>query len=386
MTRTKDRVRDPFRSFAETAHYNPGSGDDWTRFRDGLTLLNPHFTKAEVLKRMALPSAEKKYLEAEVHLTADEFTEIEATSFRNADAHYLDECTLMRNVYRAGEIANAGSLEQSHFLFRFVMRNVMLHEQVDEWIPPAFTLRRGCGSALDRALVYLSLLRQAKTEGCLIVVPDTEPDATARRRPRRQVRCATVRPEARTRRPRQGRQKRRHALGGPRESDAFAAIRHHAGASEEARSSARVPAVRVVATNARVAEGHQSLRAAGSAHERVGAGGRFREGDAAAGQGVESAGAREDDPQFANARAMDVPAQARRRHRRRPAFRRLPASRIPQVYVMANLARFNVTNETDAARGWLLLSKMIEDLFNKYDVQPREMLLHRPARRHDAPL
>ena len=45
--------------------------------------------------------------------------------------------------------------------FRWVMRNVLLHEQGDSWTPPAFTLRRGCGSALERALVFLALLRQA---------------------------------------------------------------------------------------------------------------------------------------------------------------------------------------------------------------------------------
>ena len=50
-----------------------------------------------------------------------------------------------------------------------------MHQQVDEWVPPAFTLRRGYGSAVERALVFLALLRQARIEGCLIVAPDSDP-------------------------------------------------------------------------------------------------------------------------------------------------------------------------------------------------------------------
>ena len=65
--------------------------------------------------------------------------------------------------------------KKAHALFRWVMRNVLLHEQVDTWIPPAFTLRRGVGGAVDRSLVCLALLRQEKLDGCLIVVPESEP-------------------------------------------------------------------------------------------------------------------------------------------------------------------------------------------------------------------
>ena len=77
-------------------------------------------------------------------------------------------------------------------MFHWVMRNVLPCEQGDSWTPPAFTLRRGHGSPLERALVFLAFLRQARIEGCLIVVPekDAEPksflvavlDATTRDR------------------------------------------------------------------------------------------------------------------------------------------------------------------------------------------------------------
>jgi hypothetical protein len=171
----KDGHKDLFKPFVEAARYNPGTGDDWTRFRDGVRLLDNHFNKPEVIKRVALSAAERKFLEDDAHLGADDFAEVEATAFRKADSHYLDECYLLRDAVRAAEVPNLTNVEQARFLFGWVMRNVLLHDQVDTWIPPAFILRRGCGSALDRALVFLAAARQAKLEGCLIVVPDAEP-------------------------------------------------------------------------------------------------------------------------------------------------------------------------------------------------------------------
>ena len=46
-----------------------------------------------------------------------------------------------------------------------------LHEQADEGLPVMFVLRRGFGSALDRGLVFLVLLRQFQIEGCLLAAP-----------------------------------------------------------------------------------------------------------------------------------------------------------------------------------------------------------------------
>lgn len=150
--------------------------DDWTRFRDFLPKFNSHFARAEVQSRLQLTAAERKYLSNDVHLTAAEITDLEASEFRPADAHYLDECYLLRDAAQALESAALDTPEkQARALFGWTTRNVLLHEAVDSWIPPAFTLRRGYGSALERSLVYLALLRQQKLDGCLIVVPDSEP-------------------------------------------------------------------------------------------------------------------------------------------------------------------------------------------------------------------
>jgi hypothetical protein len=150
--------------------------DDWTRFRDFFPKFSSYFARPEVQARLQLTDAERKYLTDEVHLTSAELGDIEATEFRTADAYFLDECYLLRDAARSLEAASLDSADKkAHALFRWVMRNVLLHEQVDSWIPPAFTLQRGHGSAIERSLVFLALLRQEKIEGCLIVVPDTDP-------------------------------------------------------------------------------------------------------------------------------------------------------------------------------------------------------------------
>ncbi len=150
--------------------------DDWTRFRDFLPRFSTYFAKPEVQARLRLTEAERKYLTDEVHLSSAELAEIEAAEFRTADAHYLDECFLLRDAARSLDTAGLDTApKQTQALFRWVMRNVLLHEQVDTWVPPAFTLRRGHGDAVERALVFLALLRQKEQDGFLIVVPDTEP-------------------------------------------------------------------------------------------------------------------------------------------------------------------------------------------------------------------
>lgn len=150
--------------------------DDWTRFRDFLPKLNSYFSKAGIQNRLKLTDAERKFLSDEVHLTSAELAELEAPDFRAADAHFLDECYLLRDAARSLEADGLDTAEKKAYaLFRWVNRNVLLHEQVDSWVPPAFTLRRGHGGAVERALVCLALLRQEKLDGFLVVVPDSDP-------------------------------------------------------------------------------------------------------------------------------------------------------------------------------------------------------------------
>lgn len=366
-------VRDPFKFFAETIRYNPGSGDDWTRFRDPLKLLDSHFTKADVINRMKISAAERKFLEAEAHLSPDEFKEIEATAFRNADSHYFDECTLLRDVYRAVEVGNAGTIEQSHFLFRYVMRNVMLHEQVDEWIPPAFTLRRGCGSALDRALVYLALLRQARTEGCLIVVPDTSHLLVGVREGKSDVRLFD---------PRLGLAivgKDGKSAATLAEVLANPALLEPSGITAENVKKLEVRLVcPLFALSPRMLELQKGVAPYEPLTLHLNAPALAEDMAKVTQLPVKVWNAPLQGKMLVNSPTrelwMFLPKQEGGIDNGQ-RFADYQRSRIPLVNVLANLARFNVSSETMPQRGWLLFSKTIEDLFNKYDLQPREMLL-----------
>ena len=51
------------------------------------------------------------------------------------------------------------------------VRQVRLEEKPGAALPPASALRRGVGSAQDRALIFLALLRQLGLDGCMAAVP-----------------------------------------------------------------------------------------------------------------------------------------------------------------------------------------------------------------------
>lgn len=169
-----DPYRDALESFLQTG--DARAGDEWVRFRGGCDQLNRHFAKPDVIRSISEANTKSRpFVEASVHLTEDELSEVESTSFRTADAHYLDECFLLYDAAKSLEVIGIERVDQAEILFRWVMRNVLPHEQIDSWTPPAFTLRRGYGSPLERAMVCLALFRQSGIESCLIVVPDTEP-------------------------------------------------------------------------------------------------------------------------------------------------------------------------------------------------------------------
>ncbi|MBI2805567.1 MAG: hypothetical protein HYX68_11370 [Planctomycetes bacterium] len=163
-----------WRHFLDSVRYpdNPRESDDWRRFRDGVRQLDGHFAKADVVNGLILTKEDRRFLQTNVGLDNAELAEIESLSARSADAHYLDECFLLRDAARTLENQYLTVPEQAHLCFRWVMRNMLPHEQQDSNTPPAFALRRGTGSAMERALVFLALLRQLDIEGCLIVAPN----------------------------------------------------------------------------------------------------------------------------------------------------------------------------------------------------------------------
>jgi len=145
---------------------------DEGNYRDALHLVNSHLSKDPTKQVTPLSSQDRENLQKLYQLDNEELAELDAAVFRQLDAYYLQSCFLFRDAGRFLEVPNATPQDQARLCFDWVMRRVQLHEQIDEGLPADFVLRRGFGSGLDRAIVFLALLRQFQIEGCVLALPD----------------------------------------------------------------------------------------------------------------------------------------------------------------------------------------------------------------------
>ncbi len=150
-------------------------GSELSHFRDGLQLLSPYMDSAEQRAKLLLKPEQREFLKNIVHLSDEELAEVETGKFSQVDAYYLDESFLLRDVARFLEVPGLSTVEQAQRCFRWVVRNVQLHEQGDQGLPPAFVARRGFGSPLDRAVVFLELMRHYNQNGCVFVLAEPAP-------------------------------------------------------------------------------------------------------------------------------------------------------------------------------------------------------------------
>jgi len=145
----------PFTIALEHFRYtdNATTADDAAQLSQGLQIWTTTSASGNHFPASARCRGAQPFLIDVAHLSERELTEVESTSFRQADAYHLDECFCSRMPLALSTIPGAGPMEQAQFQFRWVHAQFMLHEQSDDWIPPAFTLRRGHGGPLERALV-----------------------------------------------------------------------------------------------------------------------------------------------------------------------------------------------------------------------------------------
>jgi hypothetical protein len=153
-----------------------------------LQQFNQHLSQADNEHRVrALSTEERKQLK-QFALDKGEQAEVEGSSFTPLDAHYLDLCFLMRDVAqlldvkatlgKSGKTLQLSPLQRAAAGFAWVVRQVRLEEREGEILPPQVVVRRGWGSALERAVVFLTLLQEFGVEdntpplqGCLVYCP-----------------------------------------------------------------------------------------------------------------------------------------------------------------------------------------------------------------------
>jgi phage antirepressor YoqD-like protein len=147
-------------------------GGDSAQLREGLILLDTPLARPENAARLVLSSDERGLLQESARVTPAELAELEAVHFRPLDAVVLESAVLFRDAARSLEVPGMSPAQQAAFAFDWVARHVLLYEQRQDNLPPAFVLRAGHGGATDRGLVFLALMHQWRREGCLLVAPD----------------------------------------------------------------------------------------------------------------------------------------------------------------------------------------------------------------------
>jgi hypothetical protein len=157
----------------QTARMNLNKATDLITCRDALSQINQRFNKQPMGAEARLSAADADFLKQRLELKDDEWREISSDTFTLLDAHHLETAFLLRDAAasftRDGALTNLPLLQRAVLAFDWSVRQVRLQEDREtDPLPVGFVLRRGYGTALERALVFLALLQQFEVPGCLI--------------------------------------------------------------------------------------------------------------------------------------------------------------------------------------------------------------------------
>ncbi|HEV3204025.1 MAG TPA: hypothetical protein VGY77_06570, partial [Gemmataceae bacterium] len=139
--------------------------------RNAIQKINGFFSRNPDQKPKPLTDAQREFLVNQVCLEEEELAEVNSTTFTLLDAHYLDLCFLLRDAVRSFGVGDRPALERVEIAFDWVMRQVRLQERDGPANPPHLVLRRGWGTSLERAFVFLALAQQQEIDGCIITYP-----------------------------------------------------------------------------------------------------------------------------------------------------------------------------------------------------------------------
>jgi hypothetical protein len=171
----------------ETARQLLAKDTDLATCQTALNHVNAHSGQVPARRPPVLTETRAEALRRLAGLKPDEVEEITGSSFTRLDAHHLEDCCLFRDAARSLDVRGAADkappgLEQAAAAFDWVVRQVRTVGAGKPGGPPALVLRRGWGSDLDRALIFLSLLEQvgspdgrhAHLLGCLLFRPPVD--------------------------------------------------------------------------------------------------------------------------------------------------------------------------------------------------------------------
>jgi hypothetical protein len=175
----------------EPARDTLAKSPDLAACRGALQQINNHIARHPDERPPALTDEQRQFLQApdKLGLNADELTEAAAGAYTLLDGQHLDQCLLFRDVARALDVDGLPQPEQAAAAFAWAVREVRpgswavppvpvlqglvgkLQERDIRELPPHLVVRRGWGSALERGIVFVTLLEQLGIPGCLLVNP-----------------------------------------------------------------------------------------------------------------------------------------------------------------------------------------------------------------------
>ena len=151
---------------------------DATTCRRVLNELNQAFASTPVDQQPKLGEAEAAFAKSALNLDGAEMTEIRSTGYTALDPNHLAEALYLRDVARSLDVANLPVAERARAAFEWVCRQVLLNPwttaigqnalKPNPPLPPAYVLRRGWGSGLERMLIVAALGRQMGFDAGLI--------------------------------------------------------------------------------------------------------------------------------------------------------------------------------------------------------------------------
>ena len=108
-----------------------------------------------------------------------ELDDLDSMEFTSFDGYALQEASWLRDLSHSagGDVLN--ELERAKTLFDWTVRNIQLEPDQEGWIPqfPWEVLLFGRGTAVERAWVYVLLLRQLDIDAAVLAVENGGPDS-----------------------------------------------------------------------------------------------------------------------------------------------------------------------------------------------------------------
>jgi hypothetical protein len=179
--KTESVSKDDTDNSLEQAFKILGTRNETPNYREAVNLVGTHVKRQveanpKLEEKLRLAPTERALLKDRWKLTEGDLDEVEGSGFTPLDVAHLEFCSLVRDAARViqHQVPGAKRPELARWSFDWAARQVRLQEEKREPLPPEFVLRRGQGTALERALVFLALLQQHDIDGCLVGCRDDQ--------------------------------------------------------------------------------------------------------------------------------------------------------------------------------------------------------------------